>query len=144
MLRRIIGDLQGRPVMAADGFVGRVKDVYFDDRWTVRYVAIHIAEGHVLIPPQCLSGGRVGTDCIVLAISRAEVRNVTVDSGSPDAYKGAIMDRVGRAVADSRVRSACEVSGYWVAARDASIGCVEDFVVDDRTWCVTELVADTR
>jgi len=42
------------------------------------------------------------------------------------------------------LRSAAEVSGYAVRARDGDIGEVEDFIVDDDTWRIMYLVVDTR
>lgn len=42
------------------------------------------------------------------------------------------------------LRSAAEVEGYHVAARDGDIGHVEDFLVDDADWSLRYLVVDTR
>ena len=41
------------------------------------------------------------------------------------------------------LRSAREVSGYHIHARDGEIGHVEDFVVDDDTWTLRYLMVDT-
>lgn len=46
--------------------------------------------------------------------------------------------------ADHHLRSAGEVKGYAISARDESIGHVEDFVLDDETWQLTYVVVDTR
>lgn len=45
---------------------------------------------------------------------------------------------------DSHLRSMHEVRGYEIAARDGSIGEVEDFLVDDTDWRIRFLVVDTR
>jgi hypothetical protein len=45
---------------------------------------------------------------------------------------------------DSHLRSIEEVTGYVVGASDGEIGHVEDFLVDDGTWTVRQLVIDTR
>jgi len=45
---------------------------------------------------------------------------------------------------DPALRSADEVTGYHIEALDGSIGHVEDFLVDDRTWDVRYIVIDTR
>jgi len=42
------------------------------------------------------------------------------------------------------LRSVEEVTGYHVQAIDGDIGHVEDFVVDDETWIIRYVVADTR
>jgi hypothetical protein len=56
--------------------------------------------------------------------------------------------RHGSGVADddpetSHLRSANEVRGYHIRARDRDIGHVEDFVLDDETWAIKYLVIDT-
>ena len=44
----------------------------------------------------------------------------------------------------SHLRSAREVKGYYIHAKDGEIGHVEDFIVDDETWTIRYLVVDTR
>lgn len=46
--------------------------------------------------------------------------------------------------ADSHLRSAGQVSGYYVHASDGEIGHVQDFIVDDRTWALRYMVVNTR
>jgi len=45
---------------------------------------------------------------------------------------------------DPHLRSAGEVTGYHIQARDGEIGHVEDFIVDDRAWNIRYMVVDTR
>lgn len=45
---------------------------------------------------------------------------------------------------DTHLRSVRGVTGYHLAATDGSIGHVDDFLLDDRTWEVRYLVVDTR
>jgi uncharacterized protein YrrD len=45
---------------------------------------------------------------------------------------------------DVHLRSAREVEGYHIQANDHEIGHVEDFVLDNSTWAVTDLLIDTR
>ena len=45
---------------------------------------------------------------------------------------------------DLHLRSSREVTGYRIEAGDGHVGHVEDFVIDDETWRVHYLVADTR
>lgn len=45
---------------------------------------------------------------------------------------------------DPNLRSAAEVEGYHVAARDGEIGHVDDFLIDDTDWTLRFLVVDTR
>jgi uncharacterized protein YrrD len=44
---------------------------------------------------------------------------------------------------DPHLRSAREVKGYHVEASDGDVGHVADFEVDDATWRIATLVADT-
>lgn len=45
---------------------------------------------------------------------------------------------------DPNLRSANEVTGYYVKATDDSIGHVEDFMMDEEHWAVRYLLIDTR
>jgi uncharacterized protein YrrD len=45
---------------------------------------------------------------------------------------------------DVRLRSVEEILGYHIAAQDQEIGHVEDFILDEATWTMTDLLVDTR
>ncbi|HVA95082.1 MAG TPA: PRC-barrel domain-containing protein [Candidatus Dormibacteraeota bacterium] len=45
---------------------------------------------------------------------------------------------------DVHLRSAREVTGYHVLARDGEIGHVEDFLFDDESWQIRYAIVDTR
>ena len=47
------------------------------------------------------------------------------------------------APADARLRSALAVNGYHIKARDGIIGHICDFVMDDKTWAIQQLVVKT-
>ena len=49
-----------------------------------------------------------------------------------------------RADFDPHLRSANEVAGYKIEARDGSVGTVEDFLFDEQDWTIRFLVVDTR
>jgi hypothetical protein len=51
--------------------------------------------------------------------------------------------RAREASGDVHLRSTKEVTGYHLQATDGEIGHVEDFIVEDETWAVRYLVADT-
>ena len=42
------------------------------------------------------------------------------------------------------LRSAHEVNGYHIQAKDGEIGHVADFIIDDETWTIRYLVIDTK
>jgi sporulation protein YlmC with PRC-barrel domain len=44
----------------------------------------------------------------------------------------------------SHLRSSAEVIGYRIRAIDGEIGHVEDFLVDDESWAIADMVVDTR
>lgn len=46
--------------------------------------------------------------------------------------------------ADPHMRSANEVTGYYIEASDGEIGHVEDFIADDDDWAIRYMVVDTR
>lgn len=48
------------------------------------------------------------------------------------------------AAARSHLRSASEIVGYRVQARDGPLGKVDDFVVEDNDWSLKGMVVDTR
>ncbi|MGC9364361.1 MAG: PRC-barrel domain-containing protein [Fidelibacterota bacterium] len=53
-------------------------------------------------------------------------------------------DSVDKESGDEHLRSAREVTGYYIQARDGEVGHVEDFILDDDAWIIRYLVVDTR
>jgi hypothetical protein len=45
---------------------------------------------------------------------------------------------------DPHLRSAQEVTGYYIQAKDGEIGHVEDFILDDENWAIRYMEIDTR
>jgi len=45
---------------------------------------------------------------------------------------------------DPHLRSASTVRGYNIQAKDGEIGHIDDFVIDDETWAIRYMVADTQ
>ena len=45
---------------------------------------------------------------------------------------------------DIHLRSIAQVSGYAIHASDGEIGHVGDFIIDDQTWQLLDLVVDTH
>lgn len=45
---------------------------------------------------------------------------------------------------DPHLRSAHEVTGFYIAATDGDIGHVEDFIIDDESWEIRYMVVDTQ
>jgi uncharacterized protein YrrD len=53
-------------------------------------------------------------------------------------------ERVAREADQAHLRSSAEVIGYQIQATDGVIGHVEDFLVDDQSWAIADMVVDTR
>lgn len=45
---------------------------------------------------------------------------------------------------DQNLRSAKELMGYGIQARDGAVGHMEDFIIDDNSWTVQLIVVDTQ
>jgi len=88
VLRQVHG-MVGMPVHAPDGAVGRVHDIYFDDRdWHVRYFHVDtrpwLIGRHVLLAPTVVRFVDWESDRIDVAITREQVeQSPDVDSHKP-------------------------------------------------------------
>jgi sporulation protein YlmC with PRC-barrel domain len=74
-----IKQIRGDTIVARDGEVGAVDDVYFDDeRWGVRYLAVDAGGGlgrrKILIPPSSIDRERSTEQAICVALTRDEVK----------------------------------------------------------------------
>jgi hypothetical protein len=147
MLRNMTA-MRGDVILARDGDMGLVVDVYFDDeRWSVRYLVVdtgHVMpERRVLIAPGVLVSGQPADKLIRVRLTRREVeRSPDVKTALPVALQFDLPQQR-RAAADPHLRSSELVIGYQVQALDGPAGHVRDFVVDDATWAVERLVVDT-
>jgi hypothetical protein len=132
-VKQTVRELKGDRIRAVDGVIGFIKDVRFDDAgWKVRYLEVDIGEWlpgrHVLIDTRHMAPDAMrdpnGTT-VRVQLTCEQVRS------APDA---------GAAPA----RSAAEEIGYTVEGRDGALGQVQDFVVEDADWAISEVVVDTR
>jgi sporulation protein YlmC with PRC-barrel domain len=127
-----VRELRGEKIAARDGLIGSVDDVYFDDgEWAVRYLAVDsgrwLRGRRLLVPPAAVETALSSKRKIRLALTREQIEAM------PAAEH----------VAGGRLRSGSEVIGYGIEARDGTIGEVQDFVVDDSTWAIRDVVVDT-
>jgi sporulation protein YlmC with PRC-barrel domain len=125
-----VRELRGDDVAARDGVIGSVEDVYFDDeRWAVRFLVVDTgAPGRrLLIAPQAVEPGLSGKRKVRLGLTLEQVESMKSEEleGAPSLCSGV------------------KVIGYGIEARDGPIGEVQDFVVDDDTWAVRDIVVDT-
>jgi len=129
MLHRVKA-LRGDAVVGRDGEAGSLDDVVFEGgRWDVRFVVVQ-------------TGSWLG--------GKMRGRKVLV---SPAAFEGALRvsmtrDEVEhcpqREAADPQLCRAAAIIGYDLETPDGAIGHVSDFLIDDRTWAIADIVVDTR
>lgn len=197
MLQKAIKDLRGDAIVARDGAIGSVDDVYFDDeRWIVRYLVVDtgawLPGRKVLISPACVMPIH-GRAELRVALTREQIEQspgvdrdppisrsleaaharyfgypyywsgpylwgtagmpVATEWSEPAAVRAKRANETGGAepaaaaeqrAAESHVRSVREVVGYQLHATDGDLGRVEDFIVDDETWAIADLLVDPR
>jgi len=156
--------LTGYHLVTRDGSGGRVHDLYVDDRrWVVRYLVVELrhalASRRVLISPVCVRAVDTQARRIEVSLRREQVRRAPdVDDDRPVSRQHEIAlheyygipfywtdeDPAATRPADPHLRSVRAVRGYSVIGRDASIGHVEDFVIDVVGWRVTGMVVARR
>lgn len=156
--------VHGYKVRASDGSIGKVTDLYFDDRsWTVRHFVVQtggwFGDRRVLVAPRAMGPIDPDSKGISTALTRAEIEaspraesdrpvsermeHIYSESGWsfwPAVHPWEEMLEEG----DPHLRSAQEVEGYYVHATDGDIGHVAGFVVDDSDWVIRYLLVDTR
>ncbi len=162
MLRSLNAILESS-IHATDGDIGSVYNFLFEDvSWRIAYLVAETAEWfsrhRVLLSPSALGQPDWSQKIIPVALTREQIKSSPdVDTDQPVSrqqeialsnYYGwtsyweipsaAIEDSL---TGDPHLRSVCELAGYAVTARGASIGHIQDFIVDDRTWTIRYIVA---
>ena len=146
MLRNVT-TLRADVVLARDGDMGFIADVYFDDeRWNVRYFVVDVShmlrERRVLIAPDSVLPDQPSDDLLRLRLTRSEVQDSPqADTRLPVALQFDVPERRHRS--DPHLRSSEFVIGYHVHALDGAAGRVSNLVVDDATWTIASMVVST-
>jgi hypothetical protein len=152
---RSITELNGYTIRATDGDVGKVREFYFDDQsWTVRYLVADtgnwLVGRRVLISPVSLGYPDREDQAFPMALTKEQVENsrhIGADRPVSRQTQAGLHSHYGRPRYwrdDPHLRSTNEVIGYHVQAIGGEIGHVEDFVVEDETWAIRYIMADTR
>src|SRR6185295_8038846 len=137
-------DLQGDAIIAQDGAIGFIVDVYFDDeRWAVRYLVVDTGEPmprqDVLIPCSKIEAGQ-DDDAVHVRLTRALVKaSPDADSDRPVARQHELT-YAQRAHSDPHLRSSEVVSGCTIEAPDGTAGRVEDLIIDATSWTIAGVV----
>jgi sporulation protein YlmC with PRC-barrel domain len=77
-MRQTVKELQGDVIMATDGHIGSVEDVYFDETdWAVRYLVVNTSDWlpgkRVLVSPAAIDAGASSDEQVRVRISREQV-----------------------------------------------------------------------
>lgn len=145
-----VRELRRHELVATDGVVGRVDDLYFDDQtWDVRFL---VAKTGLLLPRRSL----VPSEAICSMAGTA--RQLRVSLTRDQAKGGLLGDKAESAPrqptgspgserdlrAHPHLQSAKAVMGYWLLAADGPIGHVRDFLIDIEARTVCSVVVGTR
>ena len=124
-------DLHGDAIHAEDGEVGSVDDLYFDESdWDVRYLVVNtrrwIPGRKYLVSPIAIDRANTLEGDIRVDLTREQI------AACPAADQA------------TTLRSSAQVIGWEIEATDGEVGSVADFVIDDETWEITDVLVDTR
>jgi sporulation protein YlmC with PRC-barrel domain len=143
---RGIGDLKQFNIVATDGNLGRVSDLYFDDRsWAVRYLVVDAGRWfpgrRLFVSPISVRDSAPPTLHVDLSMRQVEIG--TVSSARPCGVLPESLARAGDG-GDLHLQTATTVMGYAIRTEDGEIGHVKDVLVDDKAWAIRYLVVDTE
>lgn len=157
-------ELSGLALLARDAGVGRVRDLYIDDRgWNVRYLVAEVRHGmasrRILVSPVCVTAVDVPAGRVQVSLTRDQLwRGPDVHTDRPVSRQHEIalheyfglpfywsgeeptVERAG----DPHLRSVRAVRGYTVIAGDTAIGHVGDFTIDVAQWRVAGIAVRQR
>jgi hypothetical protein len=149
---RSVQDLEGYAIRAADGVIGHIKDIHFDDHnWVVRYFVVEtgswLSSRKVLISPIAIGKPDWAARVLPVPITKEQVK------GSPDIDMLTDVGHTGRGAdylvaqsnddrveaaeerlqenSDLYVRSCNALLGYHIQANDGGMGQVKGLMVDE-------------
>ena len=167
---RTLDGMLGSSIVATDGEIGKLYNVFFDDRsWAVRYLVVEtgswLSRRRVLVSRATLGRPRWAEKTIPVRLTKEQVQNCPdVDADRPVSRQQefgiirhygwadylsvepsfppvALTDAaVGEQDTVSKMAGDPHLRSYWVDASDASLGGVTDFVIDDERWGIPDLV----
>ena len=138
--------LRGQPILARDGAIGFIVDVYFDDRsWKIRYVVLDtgrpMPRRQVLVAPSSFLPCE-GDGPLQARLTRAEVEKCPELEEDKPVYLQHDMASV-TSPGDPHLRSAEVVMGFAVYGPPGRAGHLRDILVDCEQWTVASFVVDT-
>jgi hypothetical protein len=142
---RSVKRLRGQPIVASDGAIGFIVDVYFDDRdWRVRYLVLDtgrpMPQRQVLVSPSCVVPA--DDERLHVRLSRKQVEKCPeLDEDRPVFLQHDMAGLTARG--DPHLRSAEVVMGFSVHGPPGHAGHLKDILFDSADWTVKSLVVDT-
>ena len=138
--------LRGQPILARDGAMGSIVDVYFDDRtWKVRYLVLDtgrpMPRRQVLVAPSCFLPCEAGRP-LGVRLTRAEVEKCPELDEDKPVYLQHDMASV-TSFGDPHLRSAEVVMRFAVHGPPGRGGHLRDILLDCAEWRVASFVVDT-
>lgn len=158
--------LIGKTVNALNGEIGSVDDLYFDDQtWSVRYLVVDTGKWlpgrKVLVAPEAIVKPWHNQAAIAVKLTMEQIgSSPDIDTAMPVSrtaeellhrhyqwtpYWDSIVEgKTVESFLDVRLRSANELGGYHVTARDGEVGHVEDLLLDDDVNRILFLVVEVK
>jgi hypothetical protein len=136
--------MRNRPVLARDGRIGSVSDVYFDDAlWRVRHVVVDtghaMPQREVLIPPGAIAPDQPEDDSVHLEWRRADVEwSPEAGSDMPRYQQDGVVDLAPHG--DPHLRSSAIIISYGIEALDGPLGYLDDLLAEDTDWSIASVV----
>lgn len=167
---RSLSSLRGYTLAASDDDIGKIRDLLFEDRGLVVQYAVAVTGPwlfgrKVLVPWSALGAPDWHAKRFPVSMTRQEVKDLPGLETDPPvsqqqkrrakallasdpqvmwAWVAMVESEDDRPALEGHLRSAHEVTGYRVEAKDGPIGHVEDLIAEDGNWIVRYVVIDTR
>ncbi|HYG55874.1 MAG TPA: PRC-barrel domain-containing protein [Burkholderiales bacterium] len=129
-----VRDLRGEAVVANDGEAGSLEDVVFENRrWVVRFFVVHtggwlqgrLGGRRVLVSPAMLAADAPGRS-VRVSMTRDELEHAPrQETAAPE------------------LCHAADLIGFDLESPDGAVGRVSDFLVDDQSWAIADVVVET-
>jgi hypothetical protein len=157
--------MYGIPLEGADGRVGTLSDILFDDNsWRLRHLVVNLDRWflgqQVLLDPNVIERMEWSDRKMLVHLTKEQARqSPNVDTDLPvarreiqeaahllvwEAYWTSVLDTLPEMEGDPHLRSTKMLTGLHLHCTDGQLGHVVDFLIDDQQWSVGELLVDTR
>lgn len=162
---RSLKEISGYRVESLDGAIGSIKDFYFDDlHWRIRYFVVDTGNWlpgrKVLVNPRVVKEPHFTSQSVQVAMPKQRIENspsidfdqsvsreTEVELAKYYGWPHYWAPRDAKDVpveGEQNLRSASEVFGYKIDAKDGNIGHVEDLIAETETQQIHYVVVDTR